>query len=260
MKRPKLDFSVLQLSAREWLILFLVIIAFTSILTAGRAYNSNEIDFWLRIAMWSTICTLIVFQSVGLQRLISIQLQLKPYRSALSVVTSLFVTIVLVSIEVDLLKYTPLVPKAHDPFLAFALFMTPPVLVVGGTVLILIGFHGDYRQHFDNEEPLSDENLSRNLSDVWPQWEIYTVHAQEHYLLIKGEFGEELVRARMIDAEISLKNESGLRIHRSWWVATSQLYKVTRKGRDYELKTKDGQVIPVGRSRVNVLKKAGWIV
>lgn len=259
-KRPQLDTSALQLSIRECLIALFVIAAFSTILTAGRAYNSNGMGIWLRSTMWCTICALIVIQSVGLQRLLTIKLPAKPYRSALSVCVALLATIVLVSVEVELLKYTRLVPKAHDPFLAFALFMTPPVLVIGGAVLMLIEFRGNFQQQTNTEDELSSDNLIKNSDGVWPEGKINTVHAQEHYRLIKGEFNERLVRARMIDAENRLKDEPGLRIHRSWWVARSRIQKITRIGRDYVLTTVDGQTIPVGRSRVETLKKASWII
>lgn len=260
MKRPNMNNSALGLSIQQWMIALFLIAAFTTVLTAGRAYNSNEMGIGLRSAMWCTICTLIVFQSIGLQRLIVINLPSKPYRSFLSISIAVLATIVLVSIEVELLKYTPLVPKEHDPFLAFVLFMTPPVLAIGGGALMLIEFFSVFRQQTEVVDELSNETLVSNLDGVWPEGKISTVHAQEHYLLIEGDFDKRLIRARMVDAESRLENEPGMRVHRSWRVARSSVQKITRIGRDYMLTTLDGQNIPIGRSRVGDLKKAGWAI
>lgn len=87
---------------------------------------------------------------------------------------------------------------------------------------------------------------------------ILAVEAEDHYLRVHTEAGEELVTARFRDALAELADAPGFLIHRSWWVAAEAIDEVRwLRGRG-ELSLKSGLVAPISRSQAGKLKAAGW--
>ncbi len=88
--------------------------------------------------------------------------------------------------------------------------------------------------------------------------ELYCLEMQDHYVRVHSSAGVDLVLMRLADA-IAEAGVEGLRVHRSWWVARAAVSEVTRAGRLYALKLKNGVTAPVARSSVAALRAAGWI-
>jgi hypothetical protein len=87
---------------------------------------------------------------------------------------------------------------------------------------------------------------------------LIAVEAEDHYLRVHTDAGDELVTARFGDALAELAGVAGFRTHRSWWVAADAIDAVTwRRGRG-EARLTCGLVIPVSRSNAAALKAAGW--
>ena len=239
-----------------WLYL-IVTLALAMIMTVGRAYNTDDMAFPLRSALWIVVCGLIVSQVLVLNKWI--------YRAGswfkrrwLSGLIAVLITTTLVTIELDLLKYTPLLPKQHDPFLEFFLFMLIPVSVIGILVLSLDSvLPADIR--FDTSHAVQADALPFAANDKWPTSPIQWLHAQEHYLQIQAQDREYFVRGRMRDAVRRLPPSQGMQVHRSWWVASDAVARINKNGRDYQLTLHCGKVVPVARSRVPALRSGGWL-
>ncbi len=87
---------------------------------------------------------------------------------------------------------------------------------------------------------------------------LIAVQAEDHYLRVHTDAGEELVTSRFGDALKELANAPGFRTHRSWWVAADAIDQVKwTRGRG-EARLKCGLIAPISRSQAAPLKAAGW--
>lgn len=102
------------------------------------------------------------------------------------------------------------------------------------------------------------ETFRKRLSAKRREARLIAVEAEDHYLRVHTDAGDELVTARFSDALQELAAARGFRTHRSWWVAADAIEAVRwRKGRG-ELQLASGLVVPVSRSNAAALKDAGW--
>jgi hypothetical protein len=183
-------------------------------------------------------------------------------------------TLFLMTVELDALKSTPLLPKRHDPFWEFLLFLAPLVLAVGGFVLVLRHIAGPVPQGLVERAGEAMRQIAlrpviagllpapdRRATDheAWPAGRVLLVEAQDHYLDVTAETGRVFLRGRMRDAVARLRGAGGLQVHRSWWVALDQIAGIEREGRDHEIRLTDGRRIPVGRSRIRQLRARGLV-
>jgi hypothetical protein len=87
---------------------------------------------------------------------------------------------------------------------------------------------------------------------------LLAVQAEDHYLRVHTDGGDELITLRFADALAELAAAPGFRTHRSWWVAASALEAVRwRRGRG-EARLACGLTVPVSRGQSAALKRAGW--
>ena len=88
--------------------------------------------------------------------------------------------------------------------------------------------------------------------------QLWAVEAEDHYLRVHTDAGEELITARFGDALEELAGWPGFRTHRSWWVAACAIDGVRWSRGRGELRLTSGLVVPVSRSQARALKSAGW--
>ena len=86
--------------------------------------------------------------------------------------------------------------------------------------------------------------------------QLIRLEAQDHYLKVVTDQGAELILMRISDAENEL-GKTGLRVHRSHWVAHGAIREVRRKQGRISLSMQDGSVVPVSRGYLAALKAAG---
>ena len=87
---------------------------------------------------------------------------------------------------------------------------------------------------------------------------LIAVEAEDHYLRVHTDAGEELITARFGDALAELAAAKGFQTHRSWWVAADAIDAVRwTRGRG-EARLKCGLTVPISRSQTAPLKAAGW--
>ena len=83
--------------------------------------------------------------------------------------------------------------------------------------------------------------------------------AEDHYLRVHTDTGNELVLMRMADAVAMLAEIPGARVHRSWWVAHSAVEGQDRDGDRLFLRLSGGLSVPVSRSMRREMAKEGWL-
>lgn len=87
---------------------------------------------------------------------------------------------------------------------------------------------------------------------------LLAVEADDHYLRVHTDAGEELITLRFGDALAELGPLAGYQTHRSWWVAAGAIEAVRwRRGRG-ELRLVSGLTVPVSRTHAAALKREGW--
>lgn len=93
-----------------------------------------------------------------------------------------------------------------------------------------------------------------------PIGQLWALAAEEHYLRVIGEEGEDLILYRISDAVSELEGrESGARIHRSYWVARTAIERTDRTDSGPVLVLRNGMRIPVSRSHRVAAAAAGLL-
>lgn len=83
--------------------------------------------------------------------------------------------------------------------------------------------------------------------------------AEDHYLRVHTDLGDDLVLMRMADAVAMLAETPGARVHRSWWVARAAITGSRREGDRLFLTLETGITAPVSRAERARLAAAGWL-
>jgi hypothetical protein len=87
---------------------------------------------------------------------------------------------------------------------------------------------------------------------------LLALSAEDHYLRVHTDLGDDLVLMRMADAVALLADVPGARTHRSWWVARAAVSGTTRDGDRLLLTLSNGLSAPVSRTERPKLAAAGW--
>ncbi|WP_236611872.1 LytTR family DNA-binding domain-containing protein [Phenylobacterium zucineum] len=87
---------------------------------------------------------------------------------------------------------------------------------------------------------------------------LIAVEAEDHYLRVHTDAGDELVTARFGDALAELAQAPGFQTHRSWWVAADAIETVRWRRGAGEARLKTGLAVPISRRHAAALKAAGW--
>ncbi|MGH7016669.1 MAG: LytTR family DNA-binding domain-containing protein [Caulobacteraceae bacterium] len=103
------------------------------------------------------------------------------------------------------------------------------------------------------------EAFRRRLSARRRAARLIAVEAEDHYLRVHTDAGDELITLRFADALHELEGVAGGQTHRSWWVAADAIEGARwRRGRG-ELRLAGGLTAPVSRYRRARLKREGWL-
>jgi len=84
---------------------------------------------------------------------------------------------------------------------------------------------------------------------------ILFLKSELHYLQVVTNQGSGLILYNLSDAIAQLPVESGLAVHRSYWVAIDAIDELSRSGRQGKLTIRNGQTIPVSRNKLKAVSK-----
>jgi hypothetical protein len=91
-----------------------------------------------------------------------------------------------------------------------------------------------------------------------PVGRLVMLKAEQHYLRVVGELGEDLIHYRISDAVGELEGMvPGLRVHRSFWVARHAVSHSERGARGLALRLRTGELVPVSRNCREMVQAAG---
>lgn len=83
---------------------------------------------------------------------------------------------------------------------------------------------------------------------------LHAMEAQDHYVLFITDHGEDLQRMTLTEAIAMVPQDSGLRVHRSHWVAKSQIMDLVQVQQKYTLVMRNGRQVPVGKAKVEAVR------
>jgi DNA-binding LytR/AlgR family response regulator len=87
---------------------------------------------------------------------------------------------------------------------------------------------------------------------------LIALQAEDHYLRVYTDAGEELLTLRFADALNDLARAHGFQTHRSWWVAADAIEGVRWRAGLGEARLAGGLTAPISRTHAPTVKAAGW--
>lgn len=138
-------------------------------------------------------------------------------------------------------------------FLEWAVVLVLPVALIGGwrTNQSLAPLPALHAVATPDDPPGIVDDLQRKLP-LRLRGQILALKAEDHYVRVFTDKGDTLVLARFADAALQLVQ--GLQVHRSYWVHEDAIEAVARNGRRFELRLKNGLVVPVSRAYEREIK------
>lgn len=161
-----------------------------------------------------------------------------------------------------------LVVAAEVAALNWAVFALPPIgarylgeLALNGIVISAIitiaSLVLDHPAEAADDSPAPVPLLDRLPLDK--RGPLISLSVQDHYVEVTTGLGRELLLMRLSDAIRETAPVAGLQVHRSHWVALSQVTAARRDGARAVLTMSDGRDIPVSRSNIAAVREAGLL-
>jgi hypothetical protein len=107
--------------------------------------------------------------------------------------------------------------------------------------------------------PEAEAAFRQRLSAKRRAARLIAVEAEDHYLRVHTDAGDELVTAKFADALAELAGAHGFQTHRSWWVAADAIETVAWRRGAGEARLAGDLVAPVSRTHAPSLRHAGWL-
>jgi DNA-binding LytR/AlgR family response regulator len=114
-----------------------------------------------------------------------------------------------------------------------------------------------------DHKPLAELNTRPALLDRLPPKyrgaDLYAISSEDHYVRIHSDAGEHMLLMRLSDAEDLAAPLSGLKPHRSWWVAEAGVEAVSKSDGKLRIMLKSGTEVPVSREGAKRVRNAKWV-
>lgn len=231
------------------------------ILSLLEPFDSGALPLPLRLVYWALLLVAfgLVFpssvrlaQKLAVGRTLSSRWVLAAACAVAAVPVTLLVHVLdwllaLAAVPIFGLSTEPERPAIGEPTLLLVLFVSVylvAVLIVGGVSLIVLA-----RQRMTSPAPTFKPGV-RFLSrlPVRIGAALVCIRMEDHYLRVTTRDGEALILMRMRDALKELEDYPGFQVHRSWWVASDQIERLSRNKRRLEVVLSSGARVPVSAS------------
>jgi hypothetical protein len=88
---------------------------------------------------------------------------------------------------------------------------------------------------------------------------LHAIQAEDHYIRVFTDRGEDLIKMRFADALACLQDQNGFRLHRSWWAAREAIISAKYSRGSGEVILTGNITAPLSRTYVGGLREAGWL-
>jgi hypothetical protein len=92
------------------------------------------------------------------------------------------------------------------------------------------------------------------------QAKLLALQAEDHYVRVITDRGDDLVLYRFSDALEELRAHPGFRVHRSYWVAREAVQAVQTENKNHVAILSNGLRVPISRANIGLLRAEGLIV
>ena len=228
----------LAVTSRFWLV-FLSILA---LVTASGPFGTfDTLGPLARLAYWSAVCLVCFWLGFFTSMVCATRAEDRGLPPLLSAALGGLIAGVPISLFIGVLD----IVFFSRPLDATLRTVTPYTCFISAVISILyelldLGADGQHPP----DQKTSPEWLDKLPADLGR--DILWLQAQDHYVLARTMSGTALVRSSLTEAEEALGGR-GLRVHRSWWVARTQMTRLLHAGGAAKLLLKNGDEIPVGR-------------
>jgi hypothetical protein len=227
-------------------------------LAVSGLYGIAAESFWRRWIYWACLIAIGIWLSDALSR------QLRPWLAKWPWILHWFVFSTILSLPlfgmVALIQGLGNVPIYADAYASAAI----KVWLVTA-VITAFGIHRHQDVHtvdIENKvEPEASANtlLERAKKDELHSSTLLAIGAEDHYVRLITDQGEDLILMRFSDALRETNDIDGAQIHRSWWVAKHAIAKFDKKPEGGNIILHNGLTVPVSRRYLKDLKARGWL-
>lgn len=107
--------------------------------------------------------------------------------------------------------------------------------------------------------PAAEAAFRRRLSARRRSARLIAIQADDHYLRVYTDAGQDLIALRFADALSELSQAHGYQVHRSWWISADAIQDVRWRRGSGEARLIHDLSAPVSRTYAPTLKAAGWL-
>ncbi|WP_298336689.1 LytTR family DNA-binding domain-containing protein [uncultured Erythrobacter sp.] len=236
----------------------IVAVLLAALFTFLAIYDSDRMPFQARFVFWlSTIGTGLIAATLVVPWVMNGPLRLRaPPVQLLTIaaLSSLPVPLVLMSFDTGFQTGWPIANWAQQYGMSFTL----SIIIVAAAYFVLRNLNGPKAESGldTGDSTLGARKFLRRLAPKFREAELYAVSAEDHYLRVHTDLGDELILMRLLDALEELGPVQGVQAHRSWWVAENGVAAAASAGGKHSLILKSGVALPVARSRIDLVRKA----
>lgn len=229
-------------------------IALTAALWQSASFSINEaLSPLASLSYWSALAAVIAVQALVSVTMLQLSRPAVPLRWRVGVVAGIYAAnVVLAATESIAFKHfwgLPLAPE-HE-IVRTLLLASAPV-----AVMLSLAHFGIVASGVVLELPpaiISRGSLKRMPKGLYGQ--VRLLHADDHYIHVHTNSGRGMIKYRFADAIAELGTETGLQVHKSWWISYSAVAALERQGGRYVVRLDGGEAIPVARSYVAAVKR-----
>ena len=152
----------------------------------------------------------------------------------------------------------PVLPRRLLEFLWQVWVICVPVMALRALAWRALPMRVETRILVEPPLPEAEAVFRRRLSARRRGARLIAVEAEDHYLRVHTDAGDELISARFAEALDELGKAHGFQTHRSWWVAADAINGVRWRRGAGEARLAGGVTAPVSRTYAPILRAAGW--
>lgn len=245
------------LSSRNFYLVFVIVVICSAAIGPFGTYDRMELlhrlGFWTaaHVVCWALGLLLIpplryYFESLGLSRFVSF------------LISSGTANLIIGPVFAALLIWQTSRELSISSGVQNLLLAAPLVGAITYVVISLTGLNG-----FGREQTAGSEQSASSNVPIWAdpincivqqklsaqnKGVILAMVAQDHYVDVVTDKGNELLLMRLGDAIEFCDDDNSLQIHRSAWVSRPGVFKIQKDGRNTKVIMPDGRHLPVSRS------------
>lgn len=234
----------------------LVILAFGFVFSVLGVYDTYGLPFYMRFTFWTTTMATGIIASILPAPFISKYI-FKDHHPIYQIVLGSFIASIPVTFVLTVFNPTFSLNSSLKIWIIQFGYVLVISLVVGATgypFMKKIGAFGHQQGAEDDKGEVEVSDFLKRLPIKFHSAELYGFSAEDHYLRVYSNKGEELILLRFADAMKSLSHADGLQVHRSWWVMKNGVADIDTKAGKRVLILKSETQVPVSRTYNKTVK------